>query len=118
MESRITIEGYNGGSRRLHSSRFGVNGTGLPVGCRVVILPSDNPGPPGTGLSLLAMSEIRQVLPVVLKNMHLNVSLQGWPAAVSAVALFGSCVAIYAIKVTHPEATYATEDNYDTPRVA
>ena len=51
-------------------------------------------------------------IPALIKNTHLNVNLQGWPAAITAVALFGSCVAIYAIKVTHPAQAYATEGSY------
>ena len=39
----------------------------------------------------------------LVKNTHLNLSLQGWPAAVTAVAFFGSCVTIYALKITPPE---------------
>ncbi len=45
--------------------------------------------------------------PALIKNTNLNVSLQGWPAAVTAVALFISCVAIYAIRVTY--SAYAVE---------
>ena len=33
-------------------------------------------------------------IPTLIKHTNLNVSLQGWPAAITAVALFGSCVAI------------------------
>lgn len=57
-------------------------------------------------------------IPAILKNTHLNVNLQGWPAAITAVALFGSCVAIYAIKITHPELAYTTEDSYTTQKAA
>ncbi|MBS6923491.1 MAG: hypothetical protein KH186_08120 [Lachnospiraceae bacterium] len=39
----------------------------------------------------------------LVKNTHLDLNLHGWPAAVTAVAFFCSCVAIYALKVTHPE---------------
>ena len=53
-------------------------------------------------------------IPTLIKNTTLNVSLQGWPAAITAVALFGSCVAIYAIKITHSaiagEVAYATDN--------
>lgn len=38
-----------------------------------------------------------------VKNTHLDLNLHGWPAAVTAVAFFGSCVTIYALKVTHSE---------------
>lgn len=45
-------------------------------------------------------------------QINLNVSLQGWPAAVASLALFGSCVAICAIKNIHSEQAYAaTEHN-------
>lgn len=57
-------------------------------------------------------------IPAILKNTHLNVNLQGWPAAITAVALFGSYVAIYAIKITHPEPAYATEGSYATQKAA
>lgn len=57
-------------------------------------------------------------IPAIIKNTHLNVNLQGWPAAITAVALFGSCVAIYAIKVTHPESAYATEGSNGTQKAA
>ena len=50
-------------------------------------------------------------IPAILKNTHLNVNLQGWPAAITAAALFGSCVAIYAIKITHPEPVHTKENN-------
>ncbi len=52
-------------------------------------------------------------IPTLIKHTNLNVSLQGWPAAITAVALFGSCVAIYAIRITHSasagEVAYATD---------
>lgn len=52
-------------------------------------------------------------IPTLIKNTNLNVSLQGWPAAITAVAFFGSCVAIYAIKIAHSadagEVAYATD---------
>lgn len=52
-------------------------------------------------------------IPTLIKNTNLNVSLQGWPAAITAVAFFGSCVAIYAIKIAHSASTgevaYATD---------
>lgn len=62
--------------------------------------------------------QMAECIPAILKNTHLNVNLQGWPAAITSVALFGSCVAIYAIKVTHPEPVYATEGSYTTQRAA
>ena len=57
-------------------------------------------------------------IPALIKNTHLNVNLQGWPAAITAVALFGSCVAIYAIKVTHLDQAYATEGSYANQNAA
>ena len=48
-------------------------------------------------------------IPAILKNTHLNVNLQGWPAALTAITFFGSCVAIYALKVTHPDQEYEKE---------
>lgn len=48
-------------------------------------------------------------IPAILKNTHLNVNLQGWPAALTAITFFGSCVAIYALKVTHPDQEYGKE---------
>ena len=53
-------------------------------------------------------------IPALIKHTNLSISLKGWPAAVTAVALFGSCVAIYAIKISPPanfpgEVIYATD---------
>lgn len=64
---------------------------------------------------LIQMSD---TIPAVLKNTHLNVSLQGWPAAITAISLFGSCVAIYALKVTHPDQTDEKEAPYVRPTAA
>ena len=49
-------------------------------------------------------------LPALLQNTHLNVSLQGWPAAVAVIAISLSGVTAYAIKVLSPEAGKATTD--------
>lgn len=57
-------------------------------------------------------------IPTLIKNTHLNVTLQGWPAAVTAIALFGAGVIIYALKVTHPNKAYAMEDSYDAVKAA
>ena len=57
-------------------------------------------------------------IPALIKNTHLNVNLQGWPAAITAVALFGSCVAIYAIKATHLDQAYASEDSCTSQNAA
>ena len=51
-------------------------------------------------------------IPSLIKNTHVNVNLQGWPAAISAVALFVSCVVMYALKVTHPNQASTTEGDY------
>lgn len=51
------------------------------------------------------------------KNTHLDLSLQGWPAAITAMAFFGSCVAIYALKVTHPEQNQKVRNGYASQRV-
>ena len=52
-------------------------------------------------------------IPALIKNTNLTISLEGWPAAIAAVALFGSCVAIYAIRIAHSvnaeEVPYATD---------
>lgn len=57
-------------------------------------------------------------IPAILKNTHLNVNLQGWPAAITAISFFGSCVAIYALKVTHPDQTGGEEASYVGPKAA
>ncbi len=51
-------------------------------------------------------------LPTLLQNTHLNVNLQGWPAAVAVIAVSFSGVTAYAIKVFAPNA----EDSADTQR--
>ena len=43
-------------------------------------------------------------LPALLQNTHLNVNLQGWPAAVAVIAVSLSGVTAYAIKVLSPDA--------------
>ena len=54
-----------------------------------------------------SLIRIADSIPTLIQNTHLNVSLHGWPAALASAALFGSCVAIYAIRAHHSEATYA-----------
>ena len=44
--------------------------------------------------------EVVDAFPNLIKNSHLNVNLQGWPAAATVVAICCAGVAIYAIKVT------------------
>ena len=57
--------------------------------------------------------ELAGSLPALLQNTHLNVNLQGWPAAVAVIAISISGVTAYAIKVlnqdteTHAEAQQA-----------
>lgn len=46
---------------------------------------------------------IAENLPAVLRNTHLNVTLAGWPAAVTVIAMCSAGVAAYALKVTHDE---------------
>ena len=57
--------------------------------------------------------ELADSVPTLIKNTNLDVSLEGWPAAITAMAFFGSCVAIYAIKITHSanaeEVAHATD---------
>lgn len=62
--------------------------------------------------------QIADSIPAILKNTHLNVNLQGWPAAITAISFFGSCVAIYALKVTHPDQTDREEAPYARPNAA
>ena len=53
--------------------------------------------------------EVVESIPTIIKNTHLNVTLEGWPAALTALALCCSGVAVYALKVTHPN--YYSEDS-------
>ena len=62
--------------------------------------------------------QVAESIPTLIKNTHLDVSLTGWPAAVTAIALFGSSVIIYALKVTHPEAAYAGKEAYAANKAA
>ena len=57
-------------------------------------------------------------IPVLIKNTHLNISLEGWPAAITAVMFFCSCVAIYAIKTEHSETGSASEGSYAASKAA
>lgn len=56
-----------------------------------------------------SLIRIAECIPSLVKNTNLTVSLQGWPAAVAAVGLFGSCAIIYAIWANHSEAVYVGE---------
>ena len=62
--------------------------------------------------------QVAESIPTLIKNTHLNVSLDGWPAAVTAIALFSSGVIIYALKVTHPEEAYIKEAAYAENKAA
>ena len=42
--------------------------------------------------------EIVDAFPTVLKKSHFDVSLQGWPAAITAISICFAGVATYAIK--------------------
>ena len=41
-------------------------------------------------------------LSAIVKNTRLSLSLEGWPATVTVIAVCVSGVALYALKVTHP----------------
>ena len=56
-------------------------------------------------------------LPALIQNTHLNVSLDGWPAAVAVIAISLSGVVVYAIKVLSSEADAATTE-VQRPHVA
>ena len=49
-------------------------------------------------------------LPALIQNTHLNVNLNGWPAAVAVIAISLSGVTVYAIKTLCPEAVEATAE--------
>ena len=53
--------------------------------------------------------EVVDAFPSLIKNTHLNVNLQGWPAAVTAIAICCAGVAVYAIKVPAPSEAPATQ---------
>ena len=40
-----------------------------------------------------------------LKNVSVDVKLEGWPAAVTGIGVCGAVVVICALKVTHPAQT-------------
>ncbi len=56
-------------------------------------------------------------LPALIQNTHLNVSLDGWPAAVAVIAISLSSVAAYAIKALNPEAVEAKTET-QRPHIA
>ena len=52
--------------------------------------------------------EVVDTFPTLIKNTHLNVNLQGWPAAVTAIAI--CCAGVVAIiKATTPSEAPATQ---------
>lgn len=50
--------------------------------------------------TILAAAE---TLPTIIQNTHFSITLSGWPATVTVIALCSAGVAVYALKVTHPE---------------
>lgn len=40
-------------------------------------------------------------LPTLIQNTHLNVNLQGWPAAAAVIAICSAGVTVYFIKASH-----------------
>ena len=42
--------------------------------------------------------EVVDTIPTLIKNSHFNITLEGWPAAVTAIAICCSSVAAFAIK--------------------
>ena len=49
-------------------------------------------------------------LPALIQNTHLNINLDGWPAAVAVISISLSGVTAYAIKVLSPEAEKAAPE--------
>lgn len=47
--------------------------------------------------------ELAGNFPVLLQNTHLDINLQGWPAAVAVLAISISGVSAYAIRVMAPD---------------
>lgn len=64
------------------------------------------------------LTQVVDTIPTLIKNTHLNVSLEGWPAAITAIAFFCSGVVVYALKVTHPDEEYAREGDNDAYKAA
>lgn len=52
----------------------------------------------GTSFMESKLIQPTDTLPAIIKNTHINVSLQGWPAAITVIALCCAGVAVYAIK--------------------
>ncbi len=51
--------------------------------------------------------ELAKNLPVLLQNTHLNISLQGWPAAVAVVVVSLAGLTAYSLTVLNPETVEA-----------
>lgn len=49
-------------------------------------------------------------IPTLIGHTHFNFNLQGWPAAFTAVALMGTCVAIYAITLSQIDLEEEADD--------
>lgn len=56
------------------------------------------------------LSKTLNNLPELVKNTHLNITLNGWPATVAIISGCISMVAIYAIKASHQEAVSDQEE--------
>ncbi len=53
-------------------------------------------------------------VPALLQNTHLNIDLQGWPAAVAVIAISISGVKIYALRVSNPITVKESVEQYST----
>ncbi len=47
--------------------------------------------------------------PALMKTMSLSIRLEGWPAAVTTIAIFGICALVYAFKPIQPPVVYASD---------
>lgn len=47
--------------------------------------------------------EIIDSLPTLIRNTHLNITMEGWPATVTTIALCGTGIAFYALKLAHTD---------------
>lgn len=57
-------------------------------------------------------------IPSLIRNTYLNVNLSGWPAAAAVIAICGSGVIIYALRITHHKKARFKENNYAVNRAA
>lgn len=55
-------------------------------------------------------AQVLNNMPDLIKNTNLNIHLEGWPAAVTAISGCLTIVAIYALKVTHPTAASESQE--------